>query len=159
MGKTISAMLPVWEVERFGDDLDMAGHCRRSMWLTYGAPTAVSPTLPTHSSSVLPAHIYSLTWELLKVFFLTEPDFVRGPIYKANLTELMEELLQLVPCWERPHPLLPVPSKNLKTERAFYVSDKWFGKHFVFGSIAYLTCLPLILSPPPKHVVSPGNRT
>lgn len=31
MGKNISAMLPVWAVERFGDDLDMAGHYRRSM--------------------------------------------------------------------------------------------------------------------------------
>lgn len=157
MGKKISAMLPVWAVERFGDDLDIAGHRRRSML----APTSVSPTLPTHLPSVCTAHVHSLTWELPKVFFffLTEPDFARGPIYKANLTELMEELLQLVPCWERPHPLLPVPSKNLKTERAFYVSDKWFGKHFVFGSIAYLACLSLILSPPPKHVVSPGNRT
>lgn len=38
----------------------------------------------------------------------------------------------LVLCWERPLPPLPIPSKKLKTERAFYVSDKCFGTHFEF---------------------------
>lgn len=123
------------------------------------SPYCSLPNSPDPFAQGSPSTRSQLAMGASKSIFLTEPDFVRGPIYKANLTELMEELLQLVPCWERPHPLLPVPSKNLKTERAFYVSDKWFGKHFVFGSIAYLTCLPLILSPPPKHVVSPGNRT
>lgn len=70
----------------------------------------------------------------------------------------MEELFSLVPWWERPLPPLPILSKNLKTERAFYVSDKWFGKHLKFWN-CILPDLPSTnpLSPPSKYVVSPGN--
>lgn len=40
-GKKNSAMLPIWEVEWFGDDLDIVSHCRSSIWLTYIAPTGL----------------------------------------------------------------------------------------------------------------------
>lgn len=61
----------------------------------------------------------------------------------------MGELLGLVLWWERPLPCLPIPSKNHKTERAFYVSDKWFGKHFEFWNYI-LPDLPST-NPPPLH--------
>lgn len=87
-----------------------------------------------------------------------ELDFVRGSTNKENPTYLLEELLGLVRWWEGPLPSLPIPSKNFKTERAFYVSDKWFGKHFEFWNCILLDLLSTNpLFPLSKYVVSPGN--
>lgn len=63
---------------------------------------------------------------------LSDLGAAQGVLCIVRLRQADGRLLGLVPCWERPLPPFPISSKKLKTERPFYVADKWLGSQTEF---------------------------